>query len=86
MPQPFSKVFLAFRGIFYYDWSMDKPLDDAVKEFLAANRGVWAAISDDAKVSHSWLSKFVNGHIRNPGLTTLRKVHEAIERHQKARA
>ena len=72
--------------MFYYDGAMDKPLDDAVKEFLAANRGVWTAIADDAQVSHSWLSKFVNGHIPNPGLTTLRKVRDAIERHQKARA
>ena len=64
---------------------MEKPLDIEVKAILEARRGEWQAISDEAKVSHSWLSKFVNGHIPNPGLTTLRKVYDAIERRKAIR-
>jgi transcriptional regulator with XRE-family HTH domain len=58
---------------------MEKPLDLIVKDILEARRGEWQAISEEANVSHSWLSKFVNGHIPNPGLATLRKVYEAAE-------
>lgn len=57
------------------------PIDDAaIRRALEGCRGDWKAIADDAGVSHSWLSKFVNEHIPNPGYTTLRKVREAIER------
>lgn len=65
---------------------MEKPLDLIVKDILEARRGEWQAISEEANVSHSWLSKFVNGHIPNPGLATLRKVYEAAERRAKPRA
>lgn len=64
---------------------MNKPLDLQVKEILESRRGEWQAIAAEAKVSHSWLSKFVNGHIPNPGLTTLRKVYEAADRRASAR-
>jgi transcriptional regulator with XRE-family HTH domain len=59
---------------------MNQPLDVEVKRILEARRGEWQVIAEDAGVSHSWLSKFVNGHIPNPGLATLKKVHEAVER------
>ena len=59
---------------------MEIPIDTEVRTILEKRRGDWQAISDESKISHSWLSKFVNGHIPNPGLTTLRKVRGAIER------
>lgn len=59
---------------------METPIDTEVRAILEKRRGDWQAISDESKISHSWLSKFVNGHIPNPGLTTLRKVREAITR------
>ena len=64
---------------------MNKPLDAEVKAILEARRGEWQAIATESKVSHSWLSKFVNGHINNPGLATLRKVYAVVERRAKAR-
>ena len=55
------------------------PIDDAqIRKALEGCRGDWGTISQQAGVSHSWLSKFVNGHIPNPGLTTLRKVEAAL--------
>lgn len=65
---------------------MDKPLDAIVRELLEARKGEWQAIAAEANVSHSWLSKFVNGHIPNPGLATLTKVYEAADRRKTARA
>lgn len=47
---------------------------DEIKAALQARRGDWPAISYGAKVSYSWLSKFVNGHIPNPGVATLQKL------------
>lgn len=58
----------------------DTPISEAeVKSLLESKRGDWQAIADRADVSHSWLSKFVNGRIPNPGTQTLRKVRAAIE-------
>ena len=71
--------------MFYYDGPMEKPLDQAVKDILASRRGEWAEIAKAAQVSHSWLSKFVNGRIPNPGLATLRRVYEHAERRTVAR-
>lgn len=65
---------------------MNKPLDETVKTILSSRRGEWPAIAKDAKVSYSWLSKFVNGHIPNPGLATLKKVYESVERRGNARS
>ncbi len=57
---------------------MEKTLDAEVKALLESRRGEWLAISNKAQVSHSWLSKFVNGHINNPGYATLKRLHEFL--------
>lgn len=67
--------------MFYYDAGMDDPsldLDRAVKTLLEARRGEWPRIAQRADVSYSWLSKFVNGHIDNPGFATLKKLHAVL--------
>lgn len=36
------------------------------------------AVAAEAKVSYSWLSKFFNGHIDNPGYATLTRLHACL--------
>ncbi|WP_429941999.1 hypothetical protein [Achromobacter xylosoxidans] len=58
---------------------MEKLLDQKVRELLHARRGGWLDIAMRAKVSHSWISKFVNGHIPNPGYGRLQRLAELLE-------
>lgn len=51
------------------------PLDTLVRDLLGARKGEWAAIASQTGISYSWLSKFFNGHIDNPGYQTLRALH-----------
>lgn len=63
------------------------PLSEGdIRAALEARRGDWNAIKDAAGVSHSWLSKFVNGRIPGPRTTTLRKVRDAIAANDEAKA
>lgn len=57
---------------------MTNNLDQEVLTMLEARRGDWAAVSTAAGVSYSWLSKFANGHIQNPGYSTLKRLLEAL--------
>ncbi|WP_421885183.1 hypothetical protein [Methylibium sp.] len=57
---------------------MDTALDEHVRAALTARKGDWPRIAERAEVSHSWLSKFVNGHISNPGYATLKRLHEFL--------
>lgn len=59
---------------------MDEPLDVEVRDLLEKRRGDWQAIARDAAagVSYSWLSKFVNGHIENPGYATLKRLRDYL--------
>lgn len=54
-------------------------LDATVRAGLEEARGDWQAIADESEVSYSWLSKFVNGHIENPGIETLRKIRRCLD-------
>jgi hypothetical protein len=56
----------------------DNSLDTEVRTLLEKRRGDWQSIVEGAKVSHSWLSKFVRNEIPNPGYTTLKKVHDCL--------
>jgi len=56
----------------------EKPLDARVRDALIARKGDWAAVAKDSGVSYSWLSKFVNGHIDNPGFATLTKLDACL--------
>lgn len=53
--------------------------DEVVRELLNARRGEWEAIATAAGVSYSWVSKFMNDHIPNPGNTTLKKLRIWLE-------
>lgn len=53
---------------------MSTSLDSDVRAALLARKGDWQAIAAGAGVSYSWLSKFVNGRIENPGFATLVKL------------
>lgn len=57
---------------------MSTDLDQIVLNLLKARKGDWQAVASEAKVSYSWLSKFANGHIENPGFGTLTKLHAAL--------
>ena len=58
--------------------SMNTPLDAEVKRLLDARKGDWKRIAETCDVSYSWISKFMNGHIPNPGYAKLRNLHEAL--------
>jgi len=49
-------------------------LDAEVRDLLDARRGEWPAVVMACDVSHSWISKFVRGHIDNPGHQTLKRL------------
>lgn len=51
---------------------MSISLDIEVRAALRRRRGDWRLVADQSGVSYSWISKFVNGHIKNPGFSTLR--------------
>lgn len=56
----------------------DTRLDTLVRAALVQRRGDWQRIAEESGVSYSWLSKFVNSHIDNPGFVTLKKLHEYL--------
>ncbi len=49
----------------------EEPLDDQVKRLLVRCKGQWRALSDDTGISYSWITKFAQGHITNPGYARL---------------
>lgn len=62
----------------------DLMLDDLVRTELNRRRGEWQTIADESGVSYSWLSKFVNEHIPNPGYETLRKLYAYLHNTRRA--
>ncbi|MEN4918241.1 helix-turn-helix transcriptional regulator [Achromobacter spanius] len=74
-----SKVLLELIAKFCYFHAMEKPLDLKVRDLLLAHRGRWAEIAIATGVSHSWISKFVNGHIPNPGYSRLQRMTEHLD-------
>jgi hypothetical protein len=61
---------------------MNSPTDliSEVTYLLNLRRGEWQQIAADqaSGVSYSWLSKFANGHIENPGYVTLRTLRDYL--------
>lgn len=53
--------------------------DREVRALLEKRRGDWEAIAKKAEVSHSWIYKFVNRGIRNPGYQTLVDIYKAAQ-------
>lgn len=58
---------------------MSKNLDESVRSGLVSRKGDWLTIATAAGVSHSWISKFVNGHIKNPGYLKLLRLQEHMK-------
>ena len=65
---------------------MPKPLDIEVRDLLIAKKGDWQSVADSSGVSYSWLSKFVNGHIGNPGYAKLVALQKQLSKPTKAAA
>lgn len=63
---------------------METNLDEQVKLLLEQRRGDWHGIATGSNVSYSWLSKFANGRIPNPGLVTLRELHQYLTKRVEA--
>jgi transcriptional regulator with XRE-family HTH domain len=63
---------------------MNTSLDLEIRKALESKRGEWQAIAAASGVSYSWLSKFVNGHIPNPGYETLKKLGAALAKKKAA--
>ena len=57
---------------------MNTNLDHVVLTLLNARKGDWQKVAADSGVRYSWLSKFANGHIGNPGYSTLTKLHAML--------
>lgn len=55
---------------------VEKDIDQLVRDLLENSRGSWPEVALKTGVSYSWLSKFANGHIDNPGIDTLRKIRD----------
>lgn len=53
--------------------------DEVVRDLLNGRKGEWESIATKAGVSYSWVSKFMNSHIPNPGNTTLKKLRAWLE-------
>lgn len=66
--------------------AMRTPIQLRVKTKLNARRGDWPAISEQSGVSYSWIEKFANGRIPNPGVLTLEKIESVFPRRSKAKA
>jgi|GEM_PF-2973906 len=54
---------------------MSTSLDTDVRAALESRKGDWQAVAAGSGVSYSWISKFMNGHIDNPGFGTLKALH-----------
>lgn len=68
----------------YYDLAMHTNLDQIVRDMLGSRKGDWQALATASDVSYSWLSKFFNGHIPNPGFATLKKLHDELTKQERS--
>ena len=53
-------------------------LDKTVRVALEKARGTWVSVASKSGVSYSWISKFMNGRIQNPGHETLMAIKKAL--------
>lgn len=56
------------------------PLAELVRRLLELHRGQWHAIADATHVSYSWVSKFAQGKIANPGYDTLNRLYQHLQK------
>lgn len=53
-------------------------LDQNIRRRLETRRREWGELARLADVSYSWIAKFVDGQIRNPGIRTLEQLQRAL--------
>jgi transcriptional regulator with XRE-family HTH domain len=58
---------------------MEHPDITRARSALDRCKGQWDTVAARSGVSYSWLSKFFNGHVENPGANTLQKVIVACD-------
>jgi transcriptional regulator with XRE-family HTH domain len=58
---------------------IEHPDISVVRDKLEACKGHWDLVAAESGVSYSWLSKFANGHVENPGANTLQRVSLACD-------
>jgi transcriptional regulator with XRE-family HTH domain len=58
---------------------MSHDIESEIRSMLLARRGEWRHIAEQSGVvSYSWLSKYMCGHIPNPGIRTLTDLHSYL--------
>lgn len=55
-----------------------------MKSRLEAAKGRWPAIADSAEVEYEWLSKVMQGRIKDPGVRRVERVIAALNREKEA--
>lgn len=58
---------------------MRKSILDEMKELIAEKKGDWIFIANQAGVSYSWLTKAMQGRLRNPGVHTVEAVIDYMQ-------
>lgn len=53
---------------------MTTHFDAEIRAALLQRKGDWRAVAASSGISYSWISKFVNRKIPNPGYETLKKL------------
>lgn len=53
---------------------------DTVIDDLQRRKGDWPAIAEKADVSYSWLTKFAQGKINNPGIRTVDRLKTILRK------
>lgn len=66
---------------------MNTPLLEQMKTGLAAHKGRWPEIAEQAEVGYVWLFKVMQGRIRDPGVARVERVIRVLSRiHRKDNA
>lgn len=55
-----------------------EPLDQQVRRLLNSRKGQWKVIAAATGISYSWVAKFAQGHISNPGYQRLRNLRNHL--------
>ena len=59
-------------------------LKDKTIQLLNDRRGDWPSIAKDCEVSYWWIQKLVQGHIADPGVTRIEKLHQYLTQSESA--
>lgn len=51
-----------------------------IRNELRSRKGDWGVIASEAGVSYSWLTKFANNKIPNPGVITIERLDGILKR------